>query len=129
MNNPGRHWRRNFPQSCCPWGKLVIILGRKQRDLDGTIASIKETVPSANVKPVILDMQSIALAKSAAAKVVKLTDTIEIIIINNTGIMVTLNYKTADDHESQLQINHTGHFIFTELIRPKLAKDGRIIFV
>ena len=47
-------------------------------------------------------------------------------LINNAAIMAVPYAKTVDGVESQFGTNHIGHFLFTNLIMPKLlaAKRG-----
>ncbi|TFK78017.1 NAD(P)-binding protein, partial [Polyporus arcularius HHB13444] len=53
------------------------------------------------------------------------------VLVNNAGIMATPYGKTVDGIESQFGTNHIGHFLFTNLIIPKLleSKQGRVVNV
>ena len=54
------------------------------------------------------------------------------ILINNAGIMMIEETITADGNEKQMQVNHIGHFLLTQLLMPNLiggSTPARIINV
>jgi len=53
------------------------------------------------------------------------------VLLNNAGIMATPFNRTEDGFESQIGINHLGHFALTGLLLPVLldTKDSRIVNV
>ena len=42
------------------------------------------------------------------------------ILINNAGIMMIEETITVDGNEKQMQVNHIGHFLLTQLLMPNL---------
>ncbi|CRK88707.1 CLUMA_CG002369, isoform A [Clunio marinus] len=46
------------------------------------------------------------------------------VLINNAGVMCTPYSKTKDGFESQMAINHLGHFLLTHLLMPQLKAGG-----
>lgn len=42
------------------------------------------------------------------------------LLINNAGVMSTPYYESPDGFESQMAINHLGHFLLTHLLMPQL---------
>ncbi|KAH8551427.1 hypothetical protein BGW37DRAFT_513254 [Umbelopsis sp. PMI_123] len=104
---------------------LVIVAGRKQESLDDTIQKIKEETPSANVRPLIIDLASLESVRKAAAEVNAYPEAIDV-LINNAAIMASPYHTTKDGFEAQFGTNHIGPFLFTNLIMPKLlaSKTG-----
>ncbi|VUZ54973.1 unnamed protein product, partial [Hymenolepis diminuta] len=51
------------------------------------------------------------------------------ILINNAGIYCCPYGKTEDGFESQIGINHLGHFLLTELLIPEMNSASRIIIL
>uniref|UniRef100_A0A0R3SZB0 NAD(P)-binding protein n=1 Tax=Hymenolepis diminuta TaxID=6216 RepID=A0A0R3SZB0_HYMDI len=49
------------------------------------------------------------------------------ILINNAGVYCCPYGKTEDGFESQIGINHLGHFLLTELLIPEMNSASRII--
>ncbi len=45
-------------------------------------------------------------------------------LVNNAGVMNTPQGKTKDGFESQLGVNHLGHFLLTELLLPALKRGA-----
>ena len=45
-------------------------------------------------------------------------------LINNAGLVVTEHTLTEDGFEMHIGTNHLGHFLFTELVLPKLRKSS-----
>ncbi|KAH8551423.1 hypothetical protein BGW37DRAFT_557313 [Umbelopsis sp. PMI_123] len=104
---------------------LVIVAGRKQESLDDTIQKIKAETPSANLRPVILDLASLESVRHAAAEVNAYPESIDV-LINNAAIMASPYHTTKDGFEAQFGTNHIGPFLFTNLILPKIlaSKTG-----
>lgn len=75
-------------------------------------------------------MGSFESIKSFVAEFEKLNLPLDI-LINNAGVMFTPYWKTKDGFESQMGINHLGHFKLTNLLLDHLkkSKEGRIITV
>lgn len=51
------------------------------------------------------------------------------VLLNNAGGTFDPKKRTADGHEPNLQINHLGGFLLTNLLRDKLAADGGALVV
>ncbi|CAM0136317.1 hypothetical protein VKS41_006877 [Umbelopsis sp. WA50703] len=104
---------------------LVIVAGRKQESLDDTIQKIKAETPSANLRPLILDLASLESVRRAADEVNAYSEAIDV-LINNAAIMASPYHTTKDGFEAQVGTNHIGPFLFTNLILPKIlaSKTG-----
>ncbi|RMI31316.1 oxidoreductase [Nocardia stercoris] len=63
-----------------------------------------------------LDLASLASVRAFATGL----DRVDV-LINNAGIMATPYRETTDGFESQIGVNHLGHFALTNLLLPKLT--------
>ena len=103
------------------------------RDLDrGQAAAqrIRERIELARLRVILLDLQSLAsvrdfaLAQAAAGPLD--------LLVNNAGLMVVPRREvTPDGFESQMGVNHLGHFALTAGLLPALqrAPAGRVVSV
>lgn len=103
--------------------RLLILAGRSRAKLEQTEASLKQNSPQARVRLLELDLTSLASVRQAADVVNRYSEPIDV-LINNAGIMATPFSKTADGLESQFGTNHVGHFLFTNLVMPKILAAG-----
>lgn len=115
--------------------KLLILAGRSSEKLEKTAEGVKATNTSVSVKSLILDLSSQKSCRKAAQEVLDDSNIDHIdILINNAGIM-NLPERTLSEEgiEMQFATNHIGHFLFTNLIIPKLVNtqstqlDTRIV--
>ncbi|WP_275006190.1 SDR family oxidoreductase [Promicromonospora iranensis] len=105
-------------------GAEVIIPVRNPAKGEAAIATIKQSVPGANVSLRSLELSSLA---SVAA----LGDTLRAegapihLLINNAGVMTPPDHqKTADGYELQFGTNHLGHFALVAHLMPLLRAGG-----
>jgi NAD(P)-dependent dehydrogenase (short-subunit alcohol dehydrogenase family) len=102
---------------------LLILAGRSRASIEETEKNIKDQIPTARTRILIIDLASLSSVREAAAEVNAYPETIDV-LINNAAIMAGPYEKTVDGHESQLQVNHIGHFLFTNLLMEKMARRG-----
>ena len=69
-----------------------------------------------------LDLASFASVRKFTQEVLKITDKVHI-LINNAGIMMIEKTITEDGNEKQMQVNHFGHFLLTQLLMPTLKES------
>jgi NAD(P)-dependent dehydrogenase (short-subunit alcohol dehydrogenase family) len=93
-------------------------------------ADIAAGVPDADVSVQALDLASLESIRTASADLHERFDAIDL-LVNNAGVMFTPQSTTADGFETQLGVNHLGHFALTGLLLDlMLAVDGsRIVTV
>lgn len=84
---------------------------------------IKSTSPGVSTRPLELDLSSQNKVRQAAEEVNGYEEPIDR-LINNAAIMAAPYSKTEDGLESQFGTNHIGHFLFTNLIMPKILEAG-----
>ncbi|KAJ7601786.1 hypothetical protein B0H17DRAFT_1222993 [Mycena rosella] len=101
---------------------LVIITGYNAERLKCAKDTITQEMPSANVRPLILDLSSLAAVRKAAAEVNAYTEPLHVLIHNAAAT-------------SQMATDHFGPFLFTKLLTEKLLASGtadytpRVVFI
>jgi NAD(P)-dependent dehydrogenase (short-subunit alcohol dehydrogenase family) len=86
--------------------------------------------PDLAVLAVRLDLASLASVREAAGEILSACDRIDL-LINNAGVMMTPYGRTADGFETQLGINHLGHFALTGLLLGRMldTPGSRVVTV
>lgn len=70
---------------------------------------------------VAMDLGDLSSVRAAAAEISESVDQVDL-LINNAGIMACPEARVGPGWESQLGINHMGHFAFTQALMPMLAQ-------
>ena len=111
-------------------GMRVFVHGRSKPKVEVAIADLSAQVPDATFEGVSFDLGSMASIRRAMAELGERLDTLHV-LVNNAGIFSPERVITGDGIEATLAVNHVGHFLATELLRPALAKAGsaRVIIV
>jgi len=116
------------------YANLIIITGHNSERLKIAEDTIKNEVPSANIRPLILDLSSLVAVRKAAAEVNEFPEPLHVLIHNAAAIIGPFKL-TVDNLEIQAATNHVGPFLLTKLLAPKLlaARTAnyvpRVIFV
>jgi NAD(P)-dependent dehydrogenase (short-subunit alcohol dehydrogenase family) len=106
--------------------KLVILAGRSPSKVQEAETIVNNAAPNTPTRRLILDLASMAKARIAAEEINNSTEIQSIdVVINNAGIMARPYELTEDGIESQFGANHIGHFLFTQLIMPKILAAGK----
>ena len=109
-------------------GATVVMACRSVPKGESAAAQIRASVPDARVRVSELDLSSLESVRRFAGA---LEGDEFALLINNAGIMMTPQEKTADGFELQFGTNHLGHFALTGLLLERLgqATDARIVTV
>ncbi|KAI5477002.1 short-chain dehydrogenase [Pseudohyphozyma bogoriensis] len=111
---------------------LVILAGRSLEKLRKTERDIITETPSSNLRLLVVDLASFDSIRRAADEVNAYVEPIDV-LINNAAIMSIPTYTTLPGTtiEAQFGTNHLGPFLFTNLIKPRLAasQSPRIVNV
>jgi len=113
---------------------LVIITGYNLERLKLSEDAIKRDVPSANIRPLVLDLSSLAAVRKAAAEINAYPEVLHVLIHNASAPFGPFKL-TVDKLESQMATDHIGPFLLTKLIAPKLLAAAtasyvpRVVFV
>ncbi|KAJ7463330.1 hypothetical protein FB451DRAFT_1095120 [Mycena latifolia] len=113
---------------------LVIITGHNQERLKRAGDAIKTELPSANIRPLILDLSSLAAVRKAAAEVNAYPEPLHV-VIHNAAAAVAPFKLTADNLETQMATDHIGPFLLTKLLAARILAattpdhTPRVVFV
>lgn len=111
---------------------LLILAGRSSTKNQETAKAVTDEFPDVKVRTLELDLISLAAVRTAANEVNGWADVPQIdVLVNNAGVMASDWALSPDGFETQLAINHLGHFLFTNLIMGKILKSSapRIVIV
>lgn len=96
-------------------GCKVVLAVRDTVKGDAALGEIRELVPGAAARVQELDLADLASVRSFAERLDGEEERLDL-LINNAGIMAAPRRLTRDGFESQLGINHLGHFALTGLL-------------
>ncbi|KAK1639276.1 hypothetical protein BDP81DRAFT_459763 [Colletotrichum phormii] len=102
----------------------LILTGRPPEKVQTSISTLKASYPGVQYDALIMDLSSTASVRAAAAKLNedKSVPTVDI-LVNNAGVMALPDLQLSEDGiEMTFATNHVGHFLFTNLILPKIIK-------
>ena len=112
-------------------GGKVVMLNRNPKKSEDCIAAIKEELGSkADVSYIRIDLGDQSSVKTAAAEILEKLDRIDALMCNAAIAQVPKQKPTVDGWESQMGVNHYGHFTLQALLFPLIEKSkGRIVTV
>jgi NAD(P)-dependent dehydrogenase (short-subunit alcohol dehydrogenase family) len=107
-------------------GARVVLACRNVAKGEAAAGEIAAAAPGARLEVAELDLSSLESVRRFADAL----DVDELaLLVNNAGIMMTPQQKTADGFELQFGTNHLGHFALTGLLLARLAaaSDARVV--
>ena len=107
-------------------GLTVVMLCRDLEAAARVAADIRVLVPGADLHCVHCDLACLASVRESAANVRRDFGRINL-LINNAGMVSSWRRRSVDGYELTFATNHLGPFLLTELLRDRMAEDGRII--
>ena len=111
-------------------GAETILACRDEIKANKALWNIRKEIPEAKVRYLHLDLSSLSSVKQFAEKIRKDYSRLDV-LVNNAGIILYPYRTTEDGFESQLGINHLGHFALTGHLIDLIAKTegSRIVNV
>jgi NAD(P)-dependent dehydrogenase (short-subunit alcohol dehydrogenase family) len=111
-------------------GAHVIMAGRDLKKVEEANDRIKKLKGNGSVESGILDLASLKSVKQFAESYIQNHKQLNL-LINNAGVMIPPESKTAEGYELQFGVNFLGHFALTGYLYPLLEKTpgSRIITV
>ncbi len=112
-------------------GAKVVMLNRNTQKSSDAIEALKQELGNnANVSFILMDLGDQASVRKAAKEVLETVPRIDALICNGAIAQVPNQQLTVDGFESQLGVNHYGHFLLQGLLFPLIEKSkGRIVTV
>ncbi|BED89639.1 MULTISPECIES: SDR family oxidoreductase [unclassified Pseudoalteromonas] len=112
-------------------GAKVVMLNRNPLKSDEAIAKLKQEFgDSTDVSFIKMDLAELASVRHAANEVLHTVQHIDALICNGAIAQVATQQFTKDGFESQLGVNHYGHFLLCGLLFNKIEQsNGRIVVV
>ncbi|MDO6694967.1 SDR family oxidoreductase [Aliiglaciecola sp. 3_MG-2023] len=112
-------------------GARVVMLNRNPSKSETAITELKKEFGiAAKVSFIALDLADLASIRQGANKVLEKVPKIDALICNGAIAQVATQQFTVDGFESQLGVNHYGHFLLCGLLFERIeASQGRIVVV
>ena len=112
-------------------GARVVMMNRNADKSTAAIATLKQEFGSdADVTFVRMDLAVLDSVREAAAEVLEKVPHIDALICNAAIAQVAKQEITVDGFESQLGVNHFGHFLLCGLLFERIEESGgRIVVV
>ena len=111
-------------------GAHTILACRSAERGEGAITELRAEIPDAALDLMMLDLASLASIRRFTAEFTKARSHLDV-LVNNAGIMAVPYSLTEDGFESQMGINHLGHFALTGRLLGELlnAPGARVVNV
>ncbi|SDB45358.1 SDR family oxidoreductase [Bauldia litoralis] len=112
-------------------GAGVVMMNRSAEKSNAAIATLKQEFGAdADVTFVRMDLAVLASVQDAAAELLDKAPRIDALVCNAAIAQVARQVITVDGFESQLGVNHLGHFLLAGLLFDRIeASQGRIVVV
>uniref|UniRef100_A0A3Q3MS71 Si:dkey-23o4.6 n=1 Tax=Mastacembelus armatus TaxID=205130 RepID=A0A3Q3MS71_9TELE len=104
-------------------GARVVMACRDLTRAERAAEEIRRSTGNGNVVIRHLDLASIYSVRQFAKDFMDSEDRLDV-LINNAGVMMCPRWLTEDGFETQLAVNHLGHFLLTNLLLPKLKSSA-----
>jgi NAD(P)-dependent dehydrogenase (short-subunit alcohol dehydrogenase family) len=103
-------------------GCSVVLAARNVEKLAAVHSDIAARVPGADLRPLVVDLASLASVRRAADEMAAYGPLH--LLVNNAGVMATPYQRTDDGFELQMATNVLGPFALTGLLLPQLVTGG-----
>jgi len=112
-------------------GARVVMLNRNPQKTSDATAVLKQNLgTNTDVSFIHMDLAELASVRKAAKKVLETVPRIDALICNGAIAQVPKQQLTVDGFESQLGVNHYGHFLLQGLLFQRIEESkGRIVIV
>lgn len=104
-------------------GATVVMAARDREKNQRAAGGIRESLPSADLEFLDIDLGSLSSVRSAVAEFVRNSEPLHGVVAN-AGIMATPFVRSVDGFESQFAVDHLGHFLLVRDLLPRLAETA-----
>ncbi|KAK5921513.1 hypothetical protein CgunFtcFv8_018871 [Champsocephalus gunnari] len=104
-------------------GARVVMACRDLTRAETAAEEIRQTTGNGNVVIRHLDLSSLYSVRQFSKEFLQTEDRLDI-LINNAGVMMCPLWLTEDGFETQLAVNHLGHFLLTNELLPMLKSSA-----
>ena len=105
-------------------GHQLVLVGRNPEKTAAALERVRRDDPTA--ASYLVDMGDLASVRKVANALAADLPAIDV-LCNNAGTVFAKRELTVDGFEATFAVNHLGPFLLTELLRDRLAADGRIV--
>jgi NAD(P)-dependent dehydrogenase (short-subunit alcohol dehydrogenase family) len=111
-------------------GAHVVLAARNPAKTAAAEDRIRQRYPSASLEVVPLDLGDLAVVSAAAQTILDGHERVDV-LVNNAGVMAMPQGTTVDGFETQLGVDHLGHWALTAHLLPALlrAPAARVVTV
>jgi len=112
-------------------GAKVVMLNRNIKKSKNVIDVLrKELGENIKLSFILIDLGDLSSVRRAAEEIIKKVSRVDALMCNGAIAQVPKQRLTVDGFESQLGVNHYGHFLLQSLVFPLIDKsNGRIVVV
>ena len=111
-------------------GAEIVMLNRNETKSNKAINDLKAQLGAAKVSFIKMDLADLSSVHKAAKEVINRVPQIDALICNAAVAQIAKQELTTDGFESQLGINHYGHFLLVSLLFDIVEQtNGRIVVV
>ncbi len=107
--------------------KLSLTVRNKEKGEAVIQDIIKTSQGKGSIELILMDLSNLSSVRSAAADFPSKRDKLNV-LIENAGVFLCAESKTADGFEMQMGTNHFGHFLFFQLLKPTLLNSSTSSF-
>ncbi|MCH2158395.1 MAG: SDR family NAD(P)-dependent oxidoreductase [Oleiphilaceae bacterium] len=107
-------------------GIELLIHGRSPEKLEAASNLLLSLNPHTNVSVYKADLSSVSATKDFAQAVLNSHSYLDV-LINNAGILKTLDTRTEDDFDVRFAVNTSALFVLTHCLLPIIQNNGRIV--
>jgi retinol dehydrogenase-12 len=107
-------------------GARIVFTARDVAKAKATLDELTRANPDAAHDFILADLTTLAAMREAGRALLAKARRIDV-LANNAGVIVQSRELTADGLEKTFAINHMAYFVLTEVLRPALTPDARIV--
>ena len=112
-------------------GATVVMLNRNEYKSTAAISALKQEFGAdADVSFILMDLADLSSVRKAAIEILETQSSIDALICNGAIAQIAKQEFTKDGFESQLGVNHYGHFLLCGILFERIDESkGRIVVV